>query len=487
MSPHELGDVQAALVRSATKLVGPLTGQPGETSLQTRLARLTRAALDNVPGADLVGLTLQYRDGALQSYGQTGPDVAELDHLQVELEQGPCLQAIQVGTWEVIQVRDFAEDQRWQQFAEAALARGVHSLISFALAPPQTVPGAINFYSRYRDGFDQTAREIGGAFAMQAAIALYGAREIANLERALESRDRPSQGHPHANPPRRRRPRVRHAGGRLAGHQHETGRRGSLAHDHYRFATCGLAGRSRSSAVRPPRIPCRRSQNSWAVLPVTGSAGGHVAMSEDTESLPEPTWQHYTTADPERAAEVIRDSYEVSGGVRISGDAKGFHFSQDALSSCEFAITRFQCTFTISYQGPLDGLLTTFPNNAMHALAERSASGNGHADPAAIRRALKFVEADAHRPITLADIAEAARISPRGLQHAFRTHRDRTPLQQLKETRLARIHRDLQAADPSCGDTVAAIAARWGFAHAGRFSVEYRKQYGCSPRDTLHC
>ncbi len=189
MSPHELGDVQAALVRSATELVEPLTGQPGETSLQTRLARLTRAALDNVPGADLVGLTLQYRDGGLQSYGQTGPDVAELDHLQVELEQGPCLQAIQVGTWEVIQVRDFAEEQRWQQFAEAALARGVHSLISFALAPPQTVPGAINFYSRYRDGFDQTAREIGGAFAMQAAVALYGAREIADLERALESRD----------------------------------------------------------------------------------------------------------------------------------------------------------------------------------------------------------------------------------------------------------------------------------------------------------
>lgn len=46
-------------------------------------------------------------------------------------------------------------------------------------------------------------------------------------------------------------------------------------------------------------------------------------------------------------------------------------------------------------------------------------------------------------------------------------------------------HRDLRAADPASGDTVAAIAARWGFLHAGRFSIGYRETYGCSPSDTL--
>ena len=40
--------------------------------------------------------------------------------------------------------------------------------------------------------------------------------------------------------------------------------------------------------------------------------------------------------------------------------------------------------------------------------------------------------------------------------------------------RLDRAHRELQAADPSV-DTVMAIAGRWGFGHAGRFSSMYKR------------
>jgi transcriptional regulator GlxA family with amidase domain len=46
-------------------------------------------------------------------------------------------------------------------------------------------------------------------------------------------------------------------------------------------------------------------------------------------------------------------------------------------------------------------------------------------------------------------------------------------------------HQDLMAGDPSRGDTVAGIAARWGFLHAGRFSIGYRATYGRSPSRTL--
>jgi len=35
------------------------------------------------------------------------------------------------------------------------------------------------------------------------------------------------------------------------------------------------------------------------------------------------------------------------------------------------------------------------------------------------------------------------------------------------------------------GDTVAAIAARWGFAHPGRFAAAYQQQYGTTPATTL--
>ena len=316
--------------------------------------------------------------------------------------------------------------------------------------------------------------------------------------------------------------------------------------------------------------------------------------------------QHISTSDPELAAEVLRASYRVSGGVRISGDTEDFHFSQDVLAGHGFSVTRFRTTVTVGYRGPLDGflcveqvhagrlsfdtaggalrtaagdvclvppheawrassegidlapllldqervaahaatvsgiapgalaftglqpvspaaaalwhatvahvrddvlgnpaaaaaplvqaeafwtlatrLLSTFPNTAVDALRDRPAPGSRGAEPATVRRAVAFVDANAHLPIGLADIADAARLGARALQYAFRRYRGCTPLQYLRRVRMAGAHRDLQAADPLAGDTVAAVAARWGFAHPGAFAVDYRRVHGCSPSHTL--
>jgi transcriptional regulator GlxA family with amidase domain len=130
-------------------------------------------------------------------------------------------------------------------------------------------------------------------------------------------------------------------------------------------------------------------------------------------------------------------------------------------------------------------MLWIFPNNAVAALDERPAPGT-RAEPATVRRAVAFIDANAHRPIGLADIAEAARLSARGLRRAFRRYRGCTPLHYLRQVRLAGAHRDLQAGDPTRGDTVPIIAARWGFTHAGTFSADYRRIHGRSPSQTLH-
>ncbi|MDQ4118367.1 MAG: helix-turn-helix transcriptional regulator, partial [Actinomycetota bacterium] len=129
--------------------------------------------------------------------------------------------------------------------------------------------------------------------------------------------------------------------------------------------------------------------------------------------------------------------------------------------------------------------LASFPNPALDALVDPATRGPGAAEPAVVRRAVEFIDANAHRDIGLAEVAQAVRISPRGLQHAFRRHRDTTPMRYLHRVRMEGAHRDLQAADPTAGDTVAAIAARWGFAHPGRFSVLYRRTYGDPPSRTL--
>ena len=105
--------------------------------------------------------------------------------------------------------------------------------------------------------------------------------------------------------------------------------------------------------------------------------------------------------------------------------------------------------------------------------------------PAALRRAVAFIEAPLAEPIGLPEIAAAARLSPRGLQAAFRRHLDTTPMRYLRTTRLDAAHTELLAGDPARGDTVREITKRWGFAHLGRFTAAYRAQYGEPPTDTL--
>ncbi len=106
--------------------------------------------------------------------------------------------------------------------------------------------------------------------------------------------------------------------------------------------------------------------------------------------------------------------------------------------------------------------------------------------PATIRRAVEFIEANADKNLAVADIARVARLSIRGTHAAFRRHLGTSPTAYLRRARLAAIHRDLKAADPTSGAGVADIAARWGWLHPGRFAAAYRECYGVLPSETLN-
>ncbi|MGK5112654.1 MULTISPECIES: AraC family transcriptional regulator [unclassified Geodermatophilus] len=127
-------------------------------------------------------------------------------------------------------------------------------------------------------------------------------------------------------------------------------------------------------------------------------------------------------------------------------------------------------------------VLTAFPNTA---LTDPTATDRCDATPGALRRAVAFIDENAHRDISVADIAAAAHVTIRALQYAFARHHGTTPTGYLRQARLAHAHQHLVDVDPSGPDTVTAIAARWGFAHAGRFAALYRQTYGRTPRQTL--
>ena len=126
----------------------------------------------------------------------------------------------------------------------------------------------------------------------------------------------------------------------------------------------------------------------------------------------------------------------------------------------------------------LAGLLEARHDHAAQIARQRAVPRPRH-----LRLAESYIEAHLDQPITLEEVAQAAGISPRGLQLAFRDFRGTTPLGFWREARLARAHADLLSAAP--GTRVTDIALRWGFTHFGRFSEMYRARYGLSPRDAL--
>jgi AraC-like DNA-binding protein len=125
--------------------------------------------------------------------------------------------------------------------------------------------------------------------------------------------------------------------------------------------------------------------------------------------------------------------------------------------------------------------LSTFPNTSATSPTQHDRTD---AKPILLRRAMEYMDANATNDIGLADIAEAVHVTPRAVQYMFRRHLETTPLQYLRRLRLHYAHQDLLAAD-RMHNTVTDIAARWGFAHTGRFAVLYRQTYGQSPHATL--
>lgn len=104
---------------------------------------------------------------------------------------------------------------------------------------------------------------------------------------------------------------------------------------------------------------------------------------------------------------------------------------------------------------------------------------------AAYRQAVEFMHAALSLPITVEDVARHAHLSTLELTRAFRAHAGTTPGAYLRDLRLAAAHQDLVRGDSAAGDTVVAIAVRWGFAHSGDFARRHRADYGENPAHTL--
>jgi len=161
--------------------------QREHSSVEDTLQAITRAVIDGVPGAMSAGITLVDRRGTFDNRASTDDLPKRVDALQVEVGEGPCLEALREHR--TVRADDVATDERWPQFGPRAARLGAASMLSFQLFVDENNLGALNLYSAERGAFDPVAEEIGLVFASHAAVALVGAQQESGLRTALDNRD----------------------------------------------------------------------------------------------------------------------------------------------------------------------------------------------------------------------------------------------------------------------------------------------------------
>lgn len=112
-----------------------------------------------------------------------------------------------------------------------------------------------------------------------------------------------------------------------------------------------------------------------------------------------------------------------------------------------------------------------------------SENERGFAGRKVIDHLCSFIVANLDNPISLTTLETLSGLSSRTLQNEFQKYFSCSPMQWVKQQRLARAKELLLNA--VSGDTIASIAAHCGYTNFSEFSRQYRELFGVLPNETL--
>ena len=173
-------EIARALAESARSMHEP-------SSLDDVLDAIVHAASASVPGVDAVSISTVDRTGAMTTLAGTDPLVWRLDSHQYELDEGPCVDTLR-GKVEVLFAQDLKHRQEWPQYVPRAVEEGIRSQLGLRLQAGGRALGGLNLYSTSTDTLPPSAQEVAEPFATHAALALARAREVEQLNEAIDSR-----------------------------------------------------------------------------------------------------------------------------------------------------------------------------------------------------------------------------------------------------------------------------------------------------------
>jgi hypothetical protein len=106
-----------------------------------------------IPGVDAGSISIT-EHGRIETRHPTSDRIGKLDDRQSELDEGPCITAIEDPPESgVVVAADFAGDdaQRWPRFAPLVVEAGYRALMSTELSIDGGVRAALNLYSATPD------------------------------------------------------------------------------------------------------------------------------------------------------------------------------------------------------------------------------------------------------------------------------------------------------------------------------------------------
>jgi GAF domain-containing protein len=163
-----------------------------QRTLPAQLEAVVAIVKRTVPSCDAAGVVLLV-DGKPTSVAVTDRLTVEIDLVQYETGEGPCLSAMNDS--EVVRINILERDSRFTRFAPGALDRGLNSVLSTPLLANGQSVGALNMYSTKTNAFDSRTEEAVRPMAEYAGEAIgtsplyaYSLDMVDGLVEDLESR-----------------------------------------------------------------------------------------------------------------------------------------------------------------------------------------------------------------------------------------------------------------------------------------------------------
>lgn len=157
-----------------------------QVDLASTLDAIVQSARRSLPGVDHVGISVVHKRGQVETVAGTDPLVWELDAIQYDLGEGPCVDAIRHAP--VTVANALRHDQRWPRYVPQAVERGVGAQMALRLYVEDETLGGLNLYATATDTIDPDLQHLATLFATHAALALGKARHEEDLNAALATR-----------------------------------------------------------------------------------------------------------------------------------------------------------------------------------------------------------------------------------------------------------------------------------------------------------